>query len=82
MQRLPCETVDLTIGKTETNKEGHKLKLSLAYDPDTKLLREVVFVGRGKSGHGLDSLLHDLGIAVSRAIQGRHPDTGAKITGF
>ncbi len=79
MPRLRCETVDLTIGKTEKNPVGHKLKLSLAYDPETKLLREVVFVGRGKSGHGLDFLLHDLGIAVSRAIQGRNPDTGKKM---
>jgi hypothetical protein len=72
-RRLPSETHRLTL-------EGHTFDVSLAYDPeDGYRLREVVFVGRGKIGHGLDLLLHDLGIKLSRVIQGRNPDTGAPI---
>jgi hypothetical protein len=63
----------------------HSLTLSLAYDrsPDHPAgmgaLRELAFVGRGRSGQGLDFLLTDLAIKVSRAIQGRDPATGVKI---
>ena len=78
--RLRSVTTEITIGG------GHTLAVSLAYDNETDLLREVVFVGRGKIGQGLDMMLHDLGIKLSRAIQGRDPETGevldnpAKIT--
>ncbi len=75
-RRIPCETVSLTLGATEDN-EGHRLSVSLARDPTTGRLREVVFVGRGKIGHGLDGMLHELGIKLSRIIQGRNPDTGS-----
>ena len=68
--RIPSTTWDVTIG------EGHHLKVSLAYDKDTGTLREVVFVGRGKSGHGLDDMLSELGIKLSRIIQGRDPESG------
>ena len=47
----------------------------LAYDREG-VLRELNIVSRGKIGHGLDLALHDLGIKLSRAIQGRDPDTG------
>jgi hypothetical protein len=43
-------------------------------------LREINFVGRGKIGHGVDAMLHELGIKLSRAIQGRNPDTGTADT--
>ena len=72
-RRLPCETVSLSI---DLNGGRHNLDVSLAYD-ESNVLREVVFVGRGRIGHGLDPLLHDLGIKLSRIIQGRHPDTGS-----
>lgn len=89
-RRLPCNTVDLTIlasdavPATATSPaipaiKGHKLAMSLAYDHKTGLLREVVFVGRGKIGHGIDAVLHELGIKISRAIQGRDPDTGKQM---
>lgn len=72
-RRLPSETHRLSIG-------GHIFDASLAYDPDDGgRLREVVFVSRGKVGHGLDLLFHDLGIQLSRIIQGRNPETGAPI---
>lgn len=68
--RIPSTTWDVTIG------EGHHLKISLAYEKDGGALREVVFVGRGKSGHGLDDMLSELGIKLSRIIQGRDPESG------
>jgi hypothetical protein len=71
--RLRSETVSLTL---RLGRGQHKLDASLAYDVGG-ILREVAFVGRGKVGHGLDQMLHELGIQLSRAIQGRDPDTGA-----
>ena len=38
--------------------------------------REVVFEGRGKIGQGIDLLLHDLSIKISRILQRRDPVTG------
>jgi hypothetical protein len=54
---------------------AHHLDVSLVYGADDHL-RELVFVGRGKVGQGLDLLLTDLGIKISRALQHRNPDTG------
>jgi hypothetical protein len=71
--RLLSITVPMTL---QIADGAHELELSLAYHPETGALHELVFVGRGKVGHGIDILLHDLGIKVSRAIQGRDPDTG------
>jgi hypothetical protein len=68
-RRLNCENVDLKIA---VGNGAHHLTVALAYD--TKgILREVNFVGRGKIGHGIDQMLHELGIQLSRAIQGRDP---------
>lgn len=69
-RRLSCENVDMTI---EVGNGAHHLTVALAYDA-AGILREVNFVGRGKIGHGIDQLLHELGIQLSRAIQGRHPN--------
>ena len=71
-RRLMSETYSLTL---ELPKGNHFLDVCLAYDSDMRL-REVNFVGRGKIGEGMDDLLRDLGIKLSRAIQGRSPDTG------
>jgi len=71
--RLRTVTHNITIGADE-NSLGHRLKVSLAYGDDNHL-RELVFVGRGK-GEAIPGLLTDLGIALSRVIQGRDPDTG------
>ena len=70
--RLRSVTVGLEIPIADGS---HKFAASLAYDK-SGILREVVFVGRGKSGQGLDSMLMELGIQLSRAIQGRDPATG------
>jgi len=72
-RRLRSETTDLTL---RLGKGGaHRLSVSFAYD-GAGILREIAFVGRGKIGHGLDDMLRELGIQLSRAIQRRDPDTG------
>lgn len=71
-RRLRCENVDITL---EVGDGHHRLTVALAYD-ERGSLREMCFTGRGKIGHGMDMLLQDLGIKLSRAIQGRNPDTG------
>lgn len=75
--RLRCETHNISIGADETSV-GHRLKVSLAYGHDGHL-RELVFVGRGK-GDGITHLLEDLGITLSRIIQGRDGNTGKDVT--
>jgi hypothetical protein len=72
-RRLRSETVSMRL---DLETGCHHLDVTLVYD-DSYRLRELVFVGRGKVGQGLDLLLTDLGIKCSRAIQGRNPDTGA-----
>lgn len=71
-RRLRGETVPFRL---ELENGVHDLAVSLMYD-ETLSLHEVVFVTRGKIGQGLDHLLTDLGIKLSRAIQGRDPNTG------
>ena len=56
----------------------HKIIVSLAYDAHD-VLREVAFAGRGKIGHGVDKMLHELGIKLSRAIQDRDPVNGEAV---
>ena len=68
--RLNAETVDLHI-------DGYSISVSLAYGPATGELRELVFTKRpGKQGSHLDLMFHELGVQLSRAIQGRDPATG------
>jgi len=71
-RRLMSETVAMSI---EVGEGTHDLDVSLVYD-DSGILREIAFVGRGKIGGGVDALLRDLGVKLSRAIQDRSPDTG------
>lgn len=71
-RRLQSETVSFLI---ELEGGVHRVDFSMAYD-GRGTLREIVFVGRGKIGHGLDILLHEISIKGSRAIQRRNPDTG------
>lgn len=78
--RLDCRTVSIVLeipGAPGQKTHSHNLDVSLAYR-DNKLW-EVVFVGRGKIGHGLDFMLNNLGIAISRAIQERDPNTGEAV---
>ncbi len=68
--RLNCENVDLTL---EVSVGLHHIIVALAYD-ENDVLHEINFVGGWKIGQGIGLLLHDLGIKLSRAIQGRNPD--------
>jgi hypothetical protein len=73
-RRLESTTVDLVIA---LGAGQHNLSVSLCYSPSGRLT-EIAFVGRGKIGQGLDEMLRELGIQLSRAIQGRDPQTGAE----
>lgn len=77
-RRLPCETCSFTIGSSETSI-GHRITVNIAYESLSGPVTEIAFVERGKSGHGLDQLLAELGIKLSRALQGRDPDTGEEL---
>lgn len=70
-RRLASDNFDIVVG-------GHALTLTVARDKDD-VPREIAFIGRGKPGQQLDQMLVDLGIAVSRAIQRRSPETGAPL---
>jgi hypothetical protein len=75
-RRLRAETVEIALPMQAGGE--HRLTVHLAYDAND-MLREIGFVGRGKSGHGLDDLLTELGIRLSRAIQRRSPDDGSSL---
>ncbi len=68
--RLNCENVDLTV---EVSGGTHHIIVALAYLPNGAL-HEINFVGGWKIGEGIGLLLHDLGVKLSRAIQGRNPN--------
>lgn len=70
-RRLESVTQSMTVKQGDGE---HRFEISLAYGDG--VLREVTFVGKGKTGHGLDSILTDIGIGLSRMIQGRNPNTG------
>ncbi len=75
-RRLRSETVSFHLNAgTEETPALHEFDVQLAYSQQG-VLREIAFVTRGKVGHGIDLLFSDLGIKLSRAIQGRNPDTG------
>lgn len=70
--RLSSETVTLAI--CGGGNAIHEIDVSIARDANGQGdIREIVFVGRGKIGHALDLMFADLGVQLSRAIQGRLP---------
>jgi hypothetical protein len=73
--RLISLTHDITLGATEKRPKGHEVKLAIMYD-ENAIPVEMMFVGRGKIGEGMDDMLKELGIKCSRALQGRDPETG------
>ena len=73
--RLMSLTHDITLGATEERPRGHEVKLAIMYDKHATPV-EMMFVGRGKIGEGMDDMLKELGIKCSRALQGRDPETG------
>jgi hypothetical protein len=79
MPRLQSETFTMVLTGGQLSDGSHArqtVEVSLAYDSASGLLHDIIFVGRGKIGQGLDLLLSDLGIQLSRAIQGRDPQQG------
>jgi hypothetical protein len=75
-RRLESETYSLEL---QIGAGRHHLDVCIARDKEDQV-REVNFVSRGKIGGGLDLLLHELGIQVSRCIQRRSPITGMPIS--
>lgn len=73
--RLRAESVSFSIGRA--GEPEHLVTANFGYDPRTSQLQEIAIVEAGKIGHGLQLLLSDLGLKLSRALQGRNPDTGA-----
>jgi hypothetical protein len=71
-RRLPTETFTVSLNGS------HRVYVTLGYEPKTGSIREIALQGRKKSDEGssLDAILHDLGVALSRIIQERDPDTG------
>lgn len=74
-RRLESDTVDLRLPLGEGY---HELTVSLVHDR-RGTLSEIAFVQRGKSGGQLDQMLVELGVMLSRAIQGRDPETGKEL---
>ena len=75
---LPAETFDLVLG------EAYACRVSLARDPKTGAPVEIVLKptgSAGKSGGSLDLIFFDLGVALSRALQGRDPGAGGNAAG-
>lgn len=78
-RRLWSETITIELKVADGQ---HVFDVSLVFDGpepyehDSARIHEIVFVGRGKVGGGLDQMLIDLGVQLSRAIQGRYPSTG------
>jgi len=63
----------------------HKLGVSIGYDtPPGESIQsgrtvEIAFTTRGKIGQGVDLMLQEIGLKLSRAIQGRDPETGEEL---
>jgi hypothetical protein len=74
--RLPAETSDVTLAGC------YPVRISLARDPVTGVPVEVVLKPTGtagKSGGTMDIIFADLGVALSRALQGRDPRDGKAV---
>lgn len=58
-----------------------EIEFAIGYQRISGVLQpvELSFVTRGKIGQGIDLLLQDIGIAVSRALQGRDHQSGREL---
>lgn len=82
-RRLICRNASFVIGKKDGDLEtgieafaGHKITANLGYTEQAELI-EIGFVEAGKAGHGIQLLLAELGLRLSRVIQGRDPSDDA-----
>ena len=64
--RRPNETIS-------ANTRFGKIIATISYHPETGLPCEFFFTGRGKTGQAVDEILYELGIGLSRALQGKDP---------
>lgn len=71
-RRLRSETFSATVGR------GHEISITVCRD-NIGAVCELVIAGRGRPGAEIDQLFMDLGVAISRCIGGRDPNTGAEI---
>lgn len=79
--RLHSETFTALIGKTETCA-GHRIEISVARlgKAGRGDVHEIVFLYRGESiEEHMATIMSDLAIATSRAVQRRDPETGEPI---
>lgn len=80
--RLQTLAFDISLDNGE-----HRLSVSIGFDtPAGQPIEsgrpvEIAFTGRGKIGQGMDLLLQELGLKLSRVLQHRHPETGAELKG-
>tara|TARA_R100001082_G_scaffold36814_1_gene19396 strand:+ start:2138 stop:2356 length:219 start_codon:yes stop_codon:yes gene_type:complete len=63
--RRPCTTI-----LVETEIDNYHCTIS--YHPETGEPCEVFMTGRGKVGQTMDNVLIELGIAISKELQGKH----------
>ena len=71
--RIECDNYDITLNGGGDSL--HMLTVSVARSNEGKV-EEIVFVGRGKTGHGIDLMFADLGIKLSKILQHRDPSVG------
>lgn len=83
-RRLPSETFTLALdggALPDGTMAVQEIAVSVTHEPGTRKVQDLIFVSRGKIGQGLDHMLADLGICVSRIIQDRDPITGEFLNG-
>jgi hypothetical protein len=76
-RRLPSDTHTLTLTGgmlPDGTLAQQQIEVSVTY-LGTRVWN-IIFVGRGKTGHGIDLMFNDLGIQLSRILQGRDPREG------
>lgn len=65
---LPTRRHLITI---EAGNDQFKFMASVGFHPKTGAPCEVFFTGRAKPGSALDDALYDLGVKISKAMQGK-----------
>jgi hypothetical protein len=75
--RLVSNNVSFTLGANEEHA-GHPITVNIGVDPKTDRIVELAFCEAGKIGEGLHLIFAELGLKMSRILQGRDPETGAE----
>jgi len=55
------------------NTRFGRVHLTLSYHPENGQILEMFFTGRGTTGSEIEDILYELGIGLSRALQGKDP---------